>query len=123
VWAVGVDFALLLAFPFLGWYAGRRSPSFRGFVGQLFATMLLQRIVLVAIGYFATTRALGTHLDTHVVTDMHMRPLPEVTFVEDPVKAWLHTTAIPQLSIALVMTTVMGIVLGSGPFLLARRRE
>jgi hypothetical protein len=122
IWAAGVTFAGLLVLPFFGWYAGRRGSTWKGFVGQLLLMAFSSRLVLVTLAFFATTRRLGSHLDTHLVTDIHLWPFGEVEFHGDDVKAWLYTTAFPQLTFAVVFGVVAGIVLGTLPFWIARRR-
>ncbi|HLQ37067.1 MAG TPA: hypothetical protein VK348_04660 [Planctomycetota bacterium] len=123
VWAVGASPALLLSLPFFGWYCGLQGVGFGRFLGRLLLLGYLQRLPLVALAYVATTRALGTHLDTHTLTDIHLRPFAERQFPGDPVASWLWPTCVPQLTMWILITLVAGIVLGTGPLLVARRRS
>ncbi len=91
-------------------------------VGLLFACVLLQRLPLVVLAWFATTRALGTHLDTSAVTDIHVRPFGERQLA-DAFDAWLWPTAIPNATVWVFVTVVAGIVLGIVPYWLGRRRK
>jgi hypothetical protein len=122
VWATGGTFALLLILPFFGWYCGRRGDGPRRFVSQLLLMAYLQRLPLIAIALVATTQHLGTHLDTHVVTDIALPGFGEVALASDFAR-WLHPTGIPHLTLWVVMTLVAGLALGAGPYWLARRRS
>lgn len=119
VWAVGVMPALFVILPFFGWHSGRSGWDFKRFVKNLLYMALLQRVAIVAVGYFATTRALGTHLDVNLVTDIALFGDRKLT---SPLEAWFWTTAVSQLTFAFVFTVVMGIALGVLPWWLARRR-
>jgi len=122
VWAVGATPSLLVTLPFLGWWCGRRGMKFGRFVGMLLGCALLQRLPIVVWGWFATTKQLGTHLDTHVVTDISLPGIGPRQLV-DAYDAWLWPTAIPHLTLWIVVTLVAGIVLGSGPRWFAARRK
>lgn len=118
-WAIGGTPALVLMLPFFGAACGARGYSFRAWGAALLAMALLQRIVVIAWGYVATTRELGTHLDTHVVTDINvvgMRTL-ETSF-----DRWWWPTGLPHLTLWIVLTMVAGFVLGAVPFFVARAR-
>ena len=120
-WAIGVMPASLVILPFFGWHSGRNAWDFKRFVGNLLYMILLQRVAIVAVGYFATTRDLGTHLDVNLVTDITLPPFGERKLT-NPHEAWFWTTAVSQLTFAFVFTVVMGIALGVLPWWLARRR-
>jgi hypothetical protein len=120
VWAAGGTFALFVILPFFGWYCGRRGQGFGKFVRQLLAVAFAQRLPLVAFAYFATTRHLGTHLDTHVVTDIAPPGFGEQKLVSD-FDRWLWPTAIPHLSLWIVLTLVAGLVLAVPAWLVAKR--
>lgn len=119
VWAIGGTPSLLMTLPFLGYWCGRRGTSFGRFVGMLAIVGYLQRLPILVWGWYATTRELGTHLDTHLVTDMNF--FGEVKF-EDAYDAWLWPTGIPHCTIWILTTIVFGVVLGSLPLWLGRRR-
>jgi hypothetical protein len=121
VWAVGSAPALVAMLPFLGWYAGARGWSLRRFAGALVLMALAQRVPLVAFGWLATTRGLGTHLDTHAVTQMRGLWGPR-HFDGDPVQAWIWTTLVPHMTLWIATTLVAGLVLGALPWWAARRR-
>jgi hypothetical protein len=121
VWAAGSTFALLLMLPFVGWYCGRRGHGFARFVGALLSMAFLQRLPLVVLGFVATTRHLVTHLDTHVVEDIAFRGIGELRLDGD-FERWLYPTAIPHLSLWVVLTLVAGLLLGTPAFFLARRK-
>lgn len=121
VWAVGVSTASFAIALFFGWYCGMRGFGFGRFAAALLLANVLQRLVVVAVAYFATTRALGTHLDTHTITEIAVPMVGTMRFT-DATDAWVRTALVPQLTFALLMTFVVGIVLGVLPWRLARRR-
>lgn len=120
-WAFGATPSLLLILPFFARYCGRRGMTFGRFAGALVLMAFLQRLPLIAFGYFATTQKLGTHLDTHVVSEINLKPFGERKF-DGGVESWLYPTLIPHLTIWIIVTLVAGLVLGALPFLIARRR-
>lgn len=120
-WAVGVTPASVVILPFFAWHCGRSAWDFKRFVKNLLYMALLQRVAVAAVGYFATTRALGTHLDVHLVTDIAL-PLAGERKLASPLEAWVWTTLVPQLTLWLVFTAVIGLALGALPWWLARRR-
>ena len=120
-WAVGVMPALFVILPFFGWHSGRSAWGFKRFVGNLLYMVLLQRVAIVAVAYFATTRTLGTHLDVHSVTDI-LLPVVGERKLTTPIEAWVWAMLVSQLTLALVFVSVAGIVLGVLPWWLARRR-
>jgi hypothetical protein len=120
VWATGSAPALVLLLPFFGWHAGHAGWSAARWVRALLGMALLQRLPLIAFAYFATTRQLGTHLDTHLVGDM--RGLFGARhFAGDPVETWLWTTAVPHSTLWIAITLGVGVILGLVPWLLGRR--
>ncbi|HEX6810338.1 MAG TPA: hypothetical protein VF384_01830 [Planctomycetota bacterium] len=119
-WAVGVMPASLLILPVFAWYCGRLGYNSKRFLKSLLYMVLLQRVLLVGVGYFATTRTLGTHLDVHVVTDTELPFFGERKFAT-PLEAWTWAVLVPQLTFALFFMTATGIVLGVLPWWLARR--
>lgn len=121
VWALGGTPSLLAILPFVGWYCGRRGHGFGGFAARLFGMALAQRLVLIAVGFVATTQHLGTHLDTHVVEDISLLFRGETRLGSD-VQRWLVPTVVPHLTVWIAITVVVGLLLGSLPFWLARRR-
>lgn len=121
VWAVGVTAASFAIMPFFGWYCGRRGLSFGGFAVLWLLANVLQRLVLVAVAWVATTRALGTHLDVHGIPAITV-PLRGRIELRDADAAWLHAMAMPQLTFALAMTFVIGLLLGGLAWRIARRR-
>jgi hypothetical protein len=122
VWAAGVTPASLLIAPFFGWYCGRRGYGFARFAKHLLLLLYVQRLPLVAFACFATTQGLGTHLDTHLVTDIQFPGLSSRTLTT-PTEAWLWPTAVPQLTLAIVFALVIGMALGALPRWLANRRN
>lgn len=120
-WAVGVMPASFVILPFFGWHCGRSGWDFKRFVKNLLYMILLQRVAIVGVSYFATTRALGTHLDVHVVTDIAV-PVVGEKKLTSPLEAWFWAELVPQLTFAIVFMAVIGIVLGVLPWWLARRR-
>ncbi len=122
VWATGSAFALLLILPFFAWYCARSGYGFGRFVGHLLLMAYLQRLPLIALAFFATTRHLGTHLDTHVVEDIAFRGFGERKLDSDFAR-WLYPTGLPHLTLWVVLTLVAGLLLGVLPFLVARRRR
>ncbi len=120
VWAVGASPASFVILPFFAWHCGRRVYGFARFVKNLALMLLLQRLVIVVVAYFATTRSLGTHLDTHRVTEVALPGMSE-RVLTDPLEAWIWTMLIPQLTYFVVFGVVFGIVLGVLPWWLARR--
>ncbi len=121
VWAVGVTAASFAIMPFFGWYCGARRLSFGAFARRWLLATVLQRLVLVAAGYVATTRALGTHLDTHTIPALTVPAVGRVE-IAGATEAWIWTMVLPQLTFALVLTFVLGLVLGALPWSIARRR-
>ena len=120
-WAVGVMPALLVILPFFGWHSGRSGWDFKRYAVNLLCMALLQRVAIVAVAYLATTMALGTHLDVHLVTDIALPAVGERKFAS-PSEAWFWAMLVSQLTFAFVFTVVAGIVLGVLPWWLARRR-
>lgn len=114
VWAVGATPTLLVTLPFFGLYCGRRGCTFGKFCRQLVLAALSQRLPLIVFAYYATTHSLGTHLDTHVVTDIDL-PLFGERKLENAFDTWLWPTLIPQLTVWIVVTVVAGIALGLLP--------
>jgi hypothetical protein len=121
VWAVGVTWALFATAPFFGWYCGARGHRFGRFALAWLFACVLQRLAFAGVGWAATTRALGTHLDVGVVREITL-PLRGRTALHDPTEAWLWALAVPQLTFAVVLSLVLGLMLGALPWWLARRR-
>ncbi|MEO6595769.1 MAG: hypothetical protein ABIP94_13540 [Planctomycetota bacterium] len=120
VWAVGASPASLVILPMFAWHCGRRAYGFKRFVVNLLAMLVLQRLVIVAFSYFATTKSWGTHLDVHRITDLALPAMSE-RVLTSPVQAWTWTILVPQMTLLLVFGLVFGIVLGTLPWWLARR--
>ncbi len=121
VWALGTSATCLAIAPFFGLACGRRGYGFLRFAGALFLANLVQRILLVAVSWWATTRQLGTHLDVHRVTDVAPPGLGEITLT-DAAQAWRDCILMPQLTFALGTTVVVSLLLGVVPWWLGRRR-
>ncbi len=123
VWAVGVNWAMLVIALFFGWYCGSRGYSFGRLALQLLIANAICRAILVTVGFFATTGARGTHLDVGKITDFNSPVGPEVVFAEPPdlVDRWMRLLLVPQ-TIFVVMFTIVGLLLGALPWHLARRR-
>lgn len=120
VWATGSAPTLVVLLPFFGWHAGRAGYSAARWVRALLIMAFFQRLPLIAFGYFATTRHLGTHLDTHLVGDM--RGLFGARhFGGDAVETWLWTTGVPHSTLWVAITLGLGVTLGLVPWLLGRR--
>lgn len=120
VWAVGVSAASFAIMPFFGWYCGARGHRFGRFVVQLLLANALQRLAVVVVGYVATMGALGTHLDTHSIPEITAPGIGRVGLT-GPQAAWVHAILLPQMTFALVLTAVLGLVIGALPWWLARR--
>lgn len=122
-WALGVTMANLLILPFVGvWCAGRGS-SWGGLIGNVLLLGLVQRSLVTAVGFFATTRDWGTHLDVSAIRQANL-PLGYRNFTgpgDHAVDQWLYLIAIPQ-GLWVGLTLVMGLVLGGPVFALSRRR-
>jgi hypothetical protein len=122
LWATGINAALLLVLPFVGYWCGRRKASWKGFLGTLLLLGLFQRGVIVAVGWVMTTRHLGTHLDVHAIEKAKLPFSGEVVF-KDVFEQWLRLICIPQLLPWIVTTVLAGLLLGALPFTLARARK
>jgi hypothetical protein len=121
-WALGGTPSMLLSLPFFGWYCGARGLGAGGMTKLLLVLALCERLPLIAWGYFATTQQLGTHLDTHLVSEISFFGTSK-SLEGDAVAAWLWPTLVPHLTIWIVITVVGGLLLGTVPLLLARRRS
>jgi hypothetical protein len=121
VWATGASVVLVAMLPFLGWHAGARGLSFGKWAGALLLMAFLQRLPVIVFAYVATTRQLGTHLDTHLVTGLG-GPFGRQDFGGDPVRAWVGTTLVPHATFWVVLTVALGLLLGSVPWWRGRRR-
>lgn len=121
VWAFGGTVVLAVVLPFFGLWCARRGTSVGRFLAMLPLLTLLQRLPLVAFGYFATTRQLGTHLDTHVVTEVTLAPIGEIALTND-FERWLWLQLVPQTTVWVVITVLFGSLLGILPFWLGRNR-
>ncbi|MEM7204472.1 MAG: hypothetical protein AAF628_29710 [Planctomycetota bacterium] len=121
VWAVGTSAAVFYISPFFGYYCGVRGTSVARWLGALAIANLVQRLLLIAVAWVATTQQLGTHLDVHTITDIAPPGLGEIV-LQTPVEAWTYAILMPQLAFQLVVSMVFGVVLGAVPFVLARRR-
>jgi hypothetical protein len=112
------SFAIL---PLFGWLCGKRGFGFGRYLKNLVLTVFLQRLAIVVVAFFATTRSLGTHLDTHSVTDIRLPGIGSRTLTT-PMDAWIWTMLVSQLTYAVVFSAVMGLVLGIVPWAIAKRR-
>jgi hypothetical protein len=121
VWGVGVTAPLLVMLPFFGFYCGRHGYTFVRFLVMLLLGGLLQRMVVAGWAWLATTEQLGTHLDTHGVTDIELPILGERKLT-DAYEQWLWGTAVLHLVFWQVTTVVAGVVLGGLPYWWGKRR-
>jgi len=121
VWALGTSAAGFVISLFFGYYAGRRGVSVARFFGAFALANLLQRALLVAVGYVLTTQHLGTHLDVTAITDITPPGIGPIQ-IESPTHGWMVCLLVPQMTFALVMATITGFVLGLLPFVFGRRR-
>lgn len=121
VWNTGSANAMLLMLPFVAWYAARRGLCFKQLVVRFLLLALVQRALLITVAYVATTQHLGTHLDTHVVTDIAVPGIGEIQLADDTAR-WLYPTLIPHLTVWVLLTLVAGVVLGFVPFRIAKGR-
>lgn len=123
VWAVGLTPALFIILPVTGALAGYRGMDFLEYLLALLVMALGQRALLTTISFFATTREFGTHLDMNAVTELRLPLLGTRTFtVDDGVSKWLYATALPQMVVWVVVTILLGALLGGAAFVVARRR-
>jgi len=113
-WAVGCTIAMLVVLPFFGYWSGRRGQTFGQFVIGLLLLAFLQRIPLIVFAWFATTRHWGTHLDTHVITDITLPLAGEMT-LEDDLSRWVWPHLVPHITFWILITLVFGIALGAVP--------
>jgi hypothetical protein len=118
-WGVGLDSMLLVILPFFGLYCGREGHRFGMFVRLLVLLVLLQRLAIVVWSYFATTHQLGSHYDMHLLETRELGglqlPIFGVHQLETDFDKWLWPILIPQLTVWVVLTVVLGIVLGAVP--------
>jgi hypothetical protein len=121
VWATGANTAAVVIAVFFGWYHGALREPFGRLARAWLLAAVVQRVLLAAVALVATTRALGTHLDAHTVTEVTL-PGFGTTTLAARTDAWLWTTLVPQLAFALPATFVIGLVLAAGPWWLAGRR-
>ncbi|MGE3174437.1 MAG: hypothetical protein AB7O97_17535 [Planctomycetota bacterium] len=119
VWAAGSTPALVLILPFFAWWRARQGDSFGYLLRSLVWLGWLQRLPLAAFGYLASTRHLGTHLDTHLVTELWSPWEPVgLGFGDDAVLGWIWLTMLPQLTLWVALTLVGGMILGAVPWLI-----
>lgn len=121
VWATGIVAAMLLMFPFVGFWCGRRGFGWKGFLGQLLVLGLVHRLAIVAAAYWLTTGHYGTHLDVHTILHAKLGLQGDVTFTSDTDR-WLKLIAIPQLALWVPATALVGFVLGALPFAIGKRK-
>src|SRR5262249_48171322 len=78
-----------------------------------------QRLAIVVWSYFATMHQLGSHFDMHLLETRELGgldlPIFGVHQPETPFDRWLWPILIPQLTVWIVITVVLGIVLGAVP--------
>ncbi len=123
VWAVGLTPALFVILPIAGAYAAYRGMEFLEFVLALLLMAITQRAIVTTVSFFATTRELGTHLDMNSVTDMTSLLGGARTFGPDEfIAKWLYAAAIPQMVLWVVVTVLVGTLLGGVAFAIGRRR-
>ncbi|MEM7200684.1 MAG: hypothetical protein AAF628_10485 [Planctomycetota bacterium] len=124
-WTVGLFHATFIMLPFLGGYAGACGLSFARFMVALVGVAMLHRLAVVGISYVLTTQGLGTHLDVGSVTDIEPPLLawlvPE-QFGEDPVERWFWAVFVLQMVFWVPATAIMGAMIGTLPWAIARRR-
>ncbi|MCR9244225.1 MAG: hypothetical protein NXI31_04280 [bacterium] len=120
VWGFSGTVALFAILPFFGFWCARRGVTAGGYLLRLLALAFAQRIPLVLFGWLATTRELGTHLDTHVITDLMVLPFGNLDLAT-PTDRWVWPTLFPQLTIWVLLTLLFGTALGILPFWLGRR--
>ena len=120
VWALGTSWAGLLISLFFGYYCGARGMGFGGFVKSFAVANVLQRAAFCLLSWFATANEWGTHLDVTALTEISA-PLIGPMTLETPTQAWLYGILMPQMTFALAMSIVVGVVLGALPFAFGRR--
>lgn len=119
VWATGIVFAMVLMFPFVGYWCGRRGNGWKGLAAQLLLLGLVHRLAIVALSYWLTTRHLGTHLDVHTIERVKLGLEGNVVLTTD-FDRWMKLIAIPQLALWVPATIVIGLVLGALPFAMGK---
>lgn len=121
-WAIGVTVPTFLMLPFVGWWAGRRGASFGKLALIVTLLSVLQRALLVGVGFVATKFDLGTHLDVGAITKVKL-PLDEFDFTgpgDHTTEQWLHLILVPQLALWVPGMIVAGLAIGFLPWRIAR---
>ena len=96
------------------WYAETRAPSTRDGCG----TWLVQRSLIVAASYFATTQGLGTHLDVSAIQEVTLPAGPG----DQTLAQWISLMVFPQYVLWIPFTMVLGLAVGAPLFVVAKRR-
>ena len=123
VWATGLTPAVPLIVLFAGIYAGRRGWRFGGFAAGLVGLAYLQRLPLIVWSWYATGNHAGTHLDLSGIDSLNVPLFGGPGPGAGPTKNWIYGTLIPHLTVWIVVTVVLGLVLGGIGWWASYRRE
>ena len=92
-------------------------------VMRLLGFTLVLRAMVTLISYFATVHGLGTHLDVRVVEDFAPAGFGNIDLKDaSPTERWFRAMFLAQLMFWVVVTMIAGLLLGTIPYLLSRRR-
>jgi hypothetical protein len=123
-WAIGVSVPMMILLPFVGWWSGASRFSFGKFALLLLLLGLVQRSLIVAASYFATTQGLGTHLDVSAIQEVTL-PTGHKDFTgpgDQTFAQWISLMVLPQYVLWIPFTMVFGLVVGAPLFVVAKRR-
>ncbi len=117
-WAIGVSVPMMILLPFVGWWSGASRFSFGKFALVLLLLGLVQRSLIVAASYFATTQGLGTHLDVSAIQEVTLPAGPG----DQTLAQWISLMVFPQYVLWIPFTMVLGLAVGAPLFVVAKRR-
>ncbi len=124
VWATGVSLGLPLIVGFVGYYAGSQRRGYVSMLGSVLILAVMQRSIIVAIGWFATTRSWGTHLDVGAVTELNT-PLGGLRHFgpDDLADKWTWAILVPQLALWVGITFALGVIVGGFGWMMSSNRR
>ena len=98
---------------------------FRRLALSLLDLALAQRAVVAAWSYVATAGQLGTHLDMSSIEKINMPVYGAHDFSgpgDHATAQWFWTVVLPQFTVWIAFTVIVGLILGAPAYMLARRR-